>query len=162
MHAISTFGISNTLVTYLLSMSVWWLCTVLRDYNLKLIMQNFSLPDWSSSFSFIIFLWKKCKLNLMSTFKNLCTKPVVMFYWDLCVVETLPSIYRSCMRNLIRSIVCVTGTEVFSLPSGAVSINKKLMDISEQLKPYIRDLIDHSNTVSIPPSQLTAHVAVFF
>ncbi|XP_052799672.1 proteasome activator complex subunit 3-like isoform X4 [Mya arenaria] len=41
------------------------------------------------------------------------------------------------------------GTEVYSLPGGAVTINKKLCDISEQLKPYIRDLIDHSNTIKM-------------
>jgi hypothetical protein len=43
------------------------------------------------------------------------------------------------------------GTEVLALPNGPCPINKKLCDISEQLKPYIRDLIDHSNTVSIKP-----------
>jgi len=44
--------------------------------------------------------------------------------------------------------VYIAGTEVHAMAAGAVPINKKLMDISEQLKPYIRDLIDHSNTVS--------------
>ena len=41
------------------------------------------------------------------------------------------------------------GTKVLSLPCGAVPTNKKLVDIAEKLKPFIRDLIDHANTVSI-------------
>ncbi|XP_060597444.1 proteasome activator complex subunit 3-like isoform X1 [Ruditapes philippinarum] len=43
----------------------------------------------------------------------------------------------------------VQGTEVLALPNGPCPINKKLCDISEQLKPYIRDLIDHSNTIKM-------------
>ena len=38
---------------------------------------------------------------------------------------------------------------MLSLPCGAVPTNKKLVDIAEKLKPFIRDLIDHANTVSI-------------
>ena len=47
--------------------------------------------------------------------------------------------------------VCVlfSGTKVLSLPHGAVPTNKKLVDIAEKLKPFIRDLIDHANTVSV-------------
>ncbi|XP_045168408.1 proteasome activator complex subunit 3-like isoform X5 [Mercenaria mercenaria] len=43
----------------------------------------------------------------------------------------------------------VQGTEVLALPNGPCPINKKLCEISEQLKPYIRDLIDHSNTIKM-------------
>ncbi|XP_052248211.1 proteasome activator complex subunit 3-like isoform X2 [Dreissena polymorpha] len=43
----------------------------------------------------------------------------------------------------------IQGTEVHSLPGGPVPINKQLLDISEKLKPYIRDLIDHSNTIKM-------------
>lgn len=43
----------------------------------------------------------------------------------------------------------IQGTEVIALPNGPCPINKKLKDISEQLKPYIRDLIDHSNTIKM-------------
>lgn len=43
----------------------------------------------------------------------------------------------------------VQGSEVVSLSCGMVPANKKLVDISERLKPFIRDLIDHSNTIKM-------------
>jgi len=57
---------------------------------------------------------------------------------------------QTCLLQFIAIIPYVfvsPGTEVFALPNGSVSINKGLKDISEQIKPYIRDLIDHSNMV---------------
>jgi len=43
----------------------------------------------------------------------------------------------------------VQGSEVWSMPCGAVPTNQKIVDICEQLKPFIRDLIDHSNTIKM-------------
>lgn len=43
----------------------------------------------------------------------------------------------------------IVGTKVWSLPNGLVPANKKLVDIAEKLKPFIRDLIDHANTIKM-------------
>lgn len=43
----------------------------------------------------------------------------------------------------------IVGTKVWCLPSGAVPTNKKLVEIAEKLKPFIRDLIDHANTIKM-------------
>ncbi|KAL3831993.1 hypothetical protein ACJMK2_023677 [Sinanodonta woodiana] len=41
------------------------------------------------------------------------------------------------------------GSKVMVLPNGPVPCNMKIMEIAEKIKPYTRDLIDHSNTLKM-------------
>ncbi|KAK3599413.1 hypothetical protein CHS0354_036429 [Potamilus streckersoni] len=43
----------------------------------------------------------------------------------------------------------IPGSKVMVLQNGTVPCNTKIIEIAEKLKPYIRDLIDHSNTLKM-------------
>ena len=63
---------------------------------------------------------------------------------------------------IIIYVHIILGTKVWSLPNGLVPANKKLVDIAEKLKPFIRDLIDHANTVSVNPLRRNEFAHVYY
>ncbi|XP_074659040.1 proteasome activator complex subunit 3-like [Tubulanus polymorphus] len=52
-------------------------------------------------------------------------------------------------ENHITADDNITGCKVFSLPNGTVSSNMHLIEIVDNLKPHIRDLLEYTNTVKM-------------
>lgn len=48
-----------------------------------------------------------------------------------------------------EELVCTDGTKVLALPSGPVTCNSTLSKHIDIVKPYIRELVEHANLVSL-------------
>lgn len=70
--------------------------------------------------------------------------PIILNHADVQPAKKLKLESNSSLSTLSQD-----GTKVMILPTGAVSTNKNLVELIEQVKPHIRKLVEDSNLVSL-------------